>query len=152
MSQDSVCPESIFFYSRRSMHRVIYLAYKNEIFFKKQTKVFFLTAIFLNGLFLIKALSISFLQPFFIEFVFCKIMRCYHHSSSFVTKTNAIARTFRDALGVVVPLRGRTDSNLDPRASVAGVSLPGGDGEQASASLSAQVANVERRERRSTFS
>lgn len=45
---------------------------------------------------------------------------------------------------VVPPLRSRTDSNLDPRASVPAAGLPGGgDGEQASASLSAQVASVE---------
>lgn len=43
------------------MHRVIYLAYKNEIFLKNGLKFFFLTAIFLSGLFLVKALSISFL-------------------------------------------------------------------------------------------
>jgi len=44
---------------------------------------------------------------------------------------------------VVVPLRGRTDSNLDPRASVPAASLPGDDGEQASASLSGRVFGAE---------
>lgn len=44
---------------------------------------------------------------------------------------------------MVVPLRGRTDSNLDPRASVPAASLPGDDGEQASTSLSARVSDAE---------
>jgi len=38
-----------------------------------------------------------------------------------------------------VPLQSRTDSNLDPRATMPAADLPGDDGKQASASLSAQV-------------